>query len=195
MWRHNPQTALLRAGLQEIGEIESVHASFGFRLADRSNHRLAAGDGGALMDVGTYCVNGARLVAGAEPERVFAVAEPAETGVDLRMAGTLAFPGGLTATFACSFTAAQQGVDVRGSEGSVQVPDPWHCRAGVVVVNGEERRVEPVNSYGLEVANVTAAIRGEADLLVGREETIGQARAIEALYRSVESGEAASVGT
>ena len=38
-----------------------MHASFGFRLDDQTNHRLDAVDGGSLMDVGCYCVNGARL--------------------------------------------------------------------------------------------------------------------------------------
>jgi xylose dehydrogenase (NAD/NADP) len=193
MWRHNPQTQLFRDALQEIGELDSMHATFGFRLADHSNHRLDGNDGGSLMDVGCYCVNAARMVAGREPVRVLATAGAAESGVDLRMTGMLEFPSGFTATFSSSFAAAMQGIEVVGSEGTVRVPDPWHCRAGIVVVNGEERRVEPVNSYGLEVADASAAISGGGQPLMGRDETIGQARTIEALYRSAASGEPAAV--
>jgi predicted dehydrogenase len=193
MWRHNPQTRLFRDALAEIGPLESMHATFGFRLSDPENHRLDRRDGGSLMDVGCYCVNGARLVAGAEPERVIARAEPGPGDADLRMAGMLTFPGGFTATFASSFTAAQQGMQVVGADGIVAVPDPWHCKQGVVVVNGEKRRVEPVNSYALEVADVSAAIASGGEVLVGREETIGQARAIEALYRSAATGEVVTV--
>jgi len=43
---------------------------------------------------------------------------------------------------------------------------------------------ERANSYRLELENVAAAIRGEAPLLLGRDDAVGQARAIEALYRS-----------
>jgi predicted dehydrogenase len=193
MWRHNPQTRVLQDALAEIGAVESIHATFGFRLTDLTDHRLEGRDGGSLMDVGCYCVSGARLVAGSEPERVFAQAVPGPNGSDLRMAGILGFPGDLTATFACSFTAAQQGLWVVGSEGTIHVPDPWHARAGIVVVNGEERRIEPVSSYALQLANLSAAIRGEAVPLLGRADAVGQARTIEALYRAVETGEVATV--
>jgi predicted dehydrogenase len=194
MWRHNPQTRLLQQALGEIGAVESIHARFGFRLEDQTNHRLDGADGGSLMDVGCYCVSGVRLVAGAEPELVFAWAVPGPNGSDLRLAGLLEFPGGLTASFASSFSAHEEGLEVVGSDGIVRVPDPWHCKAGIVVVNGEERRVDVVSSYGLQLANVSAAIRGEGVPLLGRADAVGQARTIEALYRSVETGRPEPLG-
>jgi D-xylose 1-dehydrogenase (NADP+, D-xylono-1,5-lactone-forming) len=45
-----------------------------------------------------------------------------------------------------------------------------------------------VDSYRLEVENMSAAIRGEASLLLGREDALGQARAIEALYAAADGG-------
>ncbi|MGN6431013.1 MAG: gfo/Idh/MocA family oxidoreductase, partial [Gaiellaceae bacterium] len=48
--------------------------------------------------------------------------------------------------------------------------------------------IEPANSYRLELENVSAAIRGEAPLLLGREDALGQARTIDELYRSAEAG-------
>jgi predicted dehydrogenase len=47
----------------------------------------------------------------------------------------------------------------------------------------------PVDSYRLELENVSDAIRGEGELLLGREDAVGNARAIEALFASAESGE------
>ena len=75
--------------------------------------------------------------------------------------------------------------------------DPWHCRqpsqrlqrgAAVEVIE-----VEQEDSYRLELENLSAAIRGEAEPLLGRAESVGQARAIEALYRAAATGEAASL--
>jgi predicted dehydrogenase len=195
MWRHNPQTQLLREALTEIGRLESMHATFGFRLADQTNHRLDPDDGGSLMDVGCYCLNGSRMIAGEEPARVFARHEPGPGHADLRMTGVLEFPSGFTATFASTFTAGTQGIHVVGHDGIVFVPDPWHCRQGLVVVNGEERRVTPANSYALEVADVTRAIQTDGEVLVGRDETIAQARAIEAVYRSADSGAVVTLGS
>ena len=86
MYRHNPQTARLTelVGSGAIGELCVVRAAFTFTLSDPANVRLAADlDGGALMDVGCYCVSGSRLLAG-EPERVFGVATIA-SGVDVQL--------------------------------------------------------------------------------------------------------------
>ena len=48
--------------------------------------------------------------------------------------------------------------------------------------------VERQDSYGLEVENMSDAIRGEAELLLGREDGIAQARVLEALHQSATSG-------
>ena len=94
MYRHNPQTARLTELVDSgaIGELCVVRAAFTFPLSDPANVRLASDlDGGALMDVGCYCVSGSRLLAG-EPERVFGVAT-IESGVDVQLVGTMSFPG------------------------------------------------------------------------------------------------------
>ena len=44
--------------------------------------------------------------------------------------------------------------------------------------------LEPVDSYRLELENLSDAIRGEARLLLGREDALGQAKVLEALHRS-----------
>ena len=56
--------------LTEIGTAGVVHASFGFRLRTRRTTGWTALDGGSLMDVGCYCVNGSRL--SRRTSRVFA---------------------------------------------------------------------------------------------------------------------------
>src|SRR5215213_3668846 len=84
MWRHNPQTARFLALLPEIGELQTIRATFGFVLNRTEDVRLRADlDGGALMDVGCYCVSGARLLAG-EPVRVHGEQVLGPSGVDLR---------------------------------------------------------------------------------------------------------------
>ena len=48
--------------------------------------------------------------------------------------------------------------------------------------------VERADSYRLELENVSDAIRGEAELLLGREDAVAQARVLEALYESATGG-------
>jgi xylose dehydrogenase (NAD/NADP) len=184
MWRHNPQTTRLVQLLPEIGELQTVRTTFGFRLRDGTNVRMLSElDGGALMDVGCYCVSGARLLAG-EPERVHGEQITGPSGVDVRFTGTLRFPNDVVAEFTCALTHEHQSLEAIGSEGTLFAADPWHSKNGLIVVNGRDERVRPVNSYKLELENVSAAIRGEAPLLLGREDARGQARTIEALYAS-----------
>jgi xylose dehydrogenase (NAD/NADP) len=182
MWRHNPQTARFVDLLPEIGELQTIRATFGFRIGRDTDVRLMPDlDGGALMDVGCYCISGARLLAG-EPVRVHGERINGSSGVDVRFSGMLRFPRDVVAEFTCSFTHDHQGLEAIGSEGSLYAANPWHCRDGLILVNGREERVPVENSYKLQLENVSAAIRGEATLLLGREDALGQAQTIDALY-------------
>ena len=54
--------------------------------------------------------------------------------------------------------------------------------------DGVERiELEPEDSYRLELENLSDAIRGEGELLLGRDDAMGQARALEALHESATS--------
>ena len=194
MYRHNPQTAqlveLVRGGA--VGEVRVVRAAFSFTIADEANIRLAADlEGGALMDVGCYCVSGSRLIAG-EPRRVYGTGVW-ERGVDTVFTGTLEFADDVIAQFDCGFRLPDRDeLEVLGTEGSLFLDDPWHCRQPVIEVrregDGERIELEPVDSYRLELENLADAIRGEGELRLGRDDAVHQARAIDALYRSADSG-------
>ena len=196
MYRHNPQTRrlveLVRDGV--IGRLRLIRSAFSFVGRDAADIRLSADlDGGALMDVGCYCVSGSRLLAG-EPDRVSAEQVSAD-GVDIAFAGVMHFPGEVLAHFDAGLVLVERDeLEVVGDEGSLFLDDPWHCRRPVIELrrDGEVERIEieAVDSYRLEAENMSAAIRGEADLLLGREDAISQARTIEALYEAADTGEA-----
>jgi D-xylose 1-dehydrogenase (NADP+, D-xylono-1,5-lactone-forming) len=195
MYRHNPQTRRLSALVEEgaLGEVRLIRASFSFMLTEETNVRLSAElDGGALMDVGCYCVSGSRLLAG-EPELALGRQLVGPSGVDVRFAGTLVFPGGAMSQFDCGFDLPDRSnLEVVGSEGVARIASPWHVRPpGIELVRGgnvEQVEIPPADSYRLEVENLARAIRGEEAPLLGRDDALGQARAIEALYRSAEAG-------
>jgi predicted dehydrogenase len=196
MYRHNPQTARLQELVAggAIGQLRAVRAAFSFTLSDPANIRLSSDlDGGALMDVGCYCVSGSRLLAG-EPERVFGVAST-ESGVDVAFAGTMSFPGDVVGQFDCGLKLPlRDELEAIGTEGSIFLDDPWHARKSVLELRREgdveEIVLEPVDSYRLELENLADAIEGRSELLLGRQDALGQARTIDALYRSAETGEA-----
>ncbi len=189
MWRHTPQAARLMELLPRIGEPVSVRSTFSHRLRDDADIRVSAAlEGGSLMDVGCYCVSGARLVAGQEPDVVYGQQVTTADGVDRRFAALLHFPSGLTATFHCGFDSFSETLEIIGRDGTIYLPDPWHATQGLILVDGEEVRVEPINPYQCELDDMAAAIRGEKAPRLGRADAMGQARTIEALYRSAAEG-------
>src|SRR5690348_241217 len=77
MGRHGARTRPLRELLPRVGELHAVHVAFTARLSRDVDPRwVRALGGGALLDVGCYCVSAARLVAGDEPLRAEGTAYP-----------------------------------------------------------------------------------------------------------------------
>ena len=195
MWRHSPQTAklvqLVEGGV--IGELQLVRATFSFPLEGRRNIRLEPDlGGGALMDVGAYCVSAARLLAG-EPERVYGEQVIGDSGVDVLFTGMLRFSRGVLAEIDAGMNLPRRdGLEAVGTEGSLVISDPWLAQRLVLHLRRGESREEialpPADPYRLELENMCAAISGGARPLLGREDAVGQARVLDALYQSADEG-------
>jgi predicted dehydrogenase len=184
MWRFSAQTRSIVDLLPEIGEVRLVRATFSFTLDRPGDVRWdPALDGGALMDVGCYCVSAARLVCG-EPSDIagFGTGE----GVDARFAGVLRFPGGALATFDCGFDVpARDELEVVGERGVLWTDDPWFAREPAIELRraGDVERITPrrVDTYLLELEDVALAARDGRPPALGRADAVGQARVLEAL--------------
>jgi len=193
MYRHHPQTRKVADLVADgaIGRLRQLRSSFSFTLADLADVRMLPElDGGALMDLGCYCISMQRLLAG-EPELVFGRQRTGSTGVDLGFTAVVQFGSDVFGEFNCGFDLPEtNGLEAIGSSGIVIVPDPVRCRDPHVELNGERIDVEDVDRYRLQVENFSDAVRGEAEPLLGRADALGQARTIEALYRSAATGAA-----
>jgi predicted dehydrogenase len=195
MYRHHPQMKAIERLVSEgaVGRVVSVLAVFSFALTDLTNVRAIADlEGGALMDVGCYCVSGSRLVAG-EPVSVLAEQVVGETGVDMALYGILRFPGDVVAQIEASFRAPQrQYLGVVGEAGVLRAFAPWRVDWGGDLVlerdgTSEVVQVEEANPYTLELENLAAAVAGHDWPLLGRVDAVAQARVIDALYRAAET--------
>jgi D-xylose 1-dehydrogenase (NADP+, D-xylono-1,5-lactone-forming) len=194
MWRHTPQARRFVELLPEVGRLQAIRASFSFRIEDQADVRLTADlDGGSLMDVGCYSVSGARLVAGSEPLRVLGEQTRAPSGVDMTFAGLLRFPEEVIATITSGFTSDDASLEAVGDASILVMRSPWQGKARALWLGDREIPITPVDPYPLELENMSAAILGEAAPLLGREDALGQARAIAALYESATSGAAVAV--
>lgn len=196
MYRHHPQTHAIERRVRDgaLGKVLAVKSTFTFPLASLADIRAQPDlAGGALMDVGSYCVSGSRLVAG-EPATVLAEQVTGPTGIDMAFFGTMRFPGEVVGQFEASFVAPQrQSLEVVGEDGVLVADAPWRTDwAGELRIlrgDGEEIVTVPkANAYRLELENFADAIDGIAQPLLGREDALGQARAIAALYSAAADG-------
>jgi D-xylose 1-dehydrogenase (NADP+, D-xylono-1,5-lactone-forming) len=195
MFRFHPQTKRLAELVADgaIGELRLVRSAFSFRLERQGDVRLSAElEGGALMDVGCYCVNASRLLAG-QPVQARGEQTLGGDGVDVRFAATMRHDRGVLAVFDCGMDIPGRAeIEAVGSEGVLRVPDPWLIGSpGLQLRRGdeiEEISIEPLDRYQLQLENFADAIRGVAEPLLGRDDAVGQARTLQALYESAERG-------
>ncbi len=195
MYRFHPRTQrvveMVRSGA--LGELGAIRSAFTFRLRRPDNIRMLPElGGGSLMDVGCYCVNVSRTIAGREPGAVQATAEWAETGVDARLAGSLRFDGGLVAQFDCALTMERrEWVEVAGAEGHLRVEDAFVPGTGDVAIVERHGRGEPVrhmipgaDEYRLMVEHFADCVLDDVAPRYPAEEAAANMRVIEALYAS-----------
>lgn len=207
MYRFHPQFAQLKSLIDAgaIGTVQTIRSAFGFMLNRPNDIRVRKETGGgALMDAGCYCVNMARLVAGAEPRQAQANMVMHENQqVDNSLAALLRFPADVVAVFDCSFRSDyREWLQVQGTEGRLDVPrpvKPMDRPAQIILTRGEkdDALFEPVthtapaaNHYTLMVEHFAEAVMNGTPLRYPPELDRGNMRVIDALYESARVGTA-----
>jgi len=210
MWRHHPQTLLVQRLLAEgaIGALAYIRAALTVDVPAGDIRRTGALGGGAVLDLGCYCISAVRLFGG-QPVRVAAarVVDPAPgaDGGDLRLSATLALPHDVLAQFdvALDFPRRDE-LELIGTAGKIVVPDPWLCRPGYIVLEqGGNRQRLPVDpegmyrlsaadenddAYRIELEHASRLIAGEETPTFGRDDAINQAAVIEAVRAAAATG-------
>ncbi|HEV8650862.1 MAG TPA: Gfo/Idh/MocA family oxidoreductase [Actinomycetes bacterium] len=203
MYRHHPQTALARKLVSEgaLGRLTSVRAALSVSVDPRDIRRSAELGGGALLDLGCYCVSAVRLFAG-QPKRVYAEqVRDGAAGIDLRLSATMRMPYHVLAQFDVGLDLPRRDeLELIGTGGKLTIPDPWLCRRGYLELerDGDSERlpVDPAGSFGLvhpdhdvyriELDTISAAIAGGEQPSFGRTDAVDQATVLQALRRSSE---------
>ena len=206
-YRFHPQTARVKEIVSQgsVGELRLIRSSLGFPLDfSRPNVRLKPSPGGgALMDVGCYCIHVMRYLTDEEPQTVLGRSQGvAESGVDLTFGGMLIFPGGCLGLFSGSFrTAPDFQLEIVGSRGRLLVPspfkpDPTHS-ALRLEVEGEVRDLPIRNGgdmYRLQVDHFSRSVLEGRPLSLPFEDALGNMAVIEALRSSAQTGRESPVG-
>ena len=202
MYRFSPvvQKALEIVRSDRMGDLRTMHSAFTFLLGDDpSNIRLQAdAGGGALYDVGCYCINILRMIAGREPLSAWSsLFWSEEHHVDVGGAGALAFGEELYGTFNTGFNADYDCFfRAVGTKATIELPDGFLGRGQeaeilMTVADEKERIAVPlIDAYKLEIEDVCEAICGEHPPRYAWEPLDANMRVIDACYASDKSGRA-----
>ncbi|MDF1826121.1 MAG: Gfo/Idh/MocA family oxidoreductase [Verrucomicrobiales bacterium] len=199
MYRAHPQTQLILETIAagEIGEIQLIQLNFCFnRPASRDDARFRADrGGGSLMDVGCYCIDFARSLAGKEPTSFHFTAHEHELGVDDFAAGSIAFRDGPLASFVCGMTVTTDQVSrIYGTRGWIEIPRFWKAQEGFTLHrpnhSPEHRSVPGADGlpplYAIEADAFAAVIAGAAHWNPPQN-TIANLEIIEAMRGALEA--------
>jgi xylose dehydrogenase (NAD/NADP) len=218
MYRFHPQMAEAKRIIATggIGRIVHIRCHRTARGRNRDNPRYwRDAGGGALMDIGCYCVNLSRFLVGSEPKRIVAHAHFDEkTGVDLTLSGCLQFDRGVVANILCSMEAEPSyPAEIVGSDAKLLIPHPWlppmwptelyltrEGKTDVIRIEADNMPHHTLAPFALEVGSFSRCVRENRppqfppDVDAERDSRANM-RVIEALLESARERQTVDVST
>ncbi len=195
MYRFHPRMLHMKQMLvaREAGDIRFVHAAFSFHFNGPGTYRAYRQfGGGALLDIGSYCVNAARWLIGSEPDSSQAVISYSHESIDLSTSAVLRFGEDVSAHIQCSFVAAEhQTIEVVGTTGAVTAPlafTAWRDDTTMLFIQRgavfEQREFAPADPYQLMVEHFTTCVMEKTSLLYPPEDGRATLRVLDMLRGS-----------
>ena len=195
MYRFHPRMLHLKQMLvaREPGDIRFLHAAFSFNFNAPGNYRAYRQfGGGALLDIGSYCVNAARWLIGSEPDSSHAVISYSHESIDLNTSAVLRFGEDVSAHIQCSFVAAEhQTIEVVGTTGAVTAPlafTAWRDDTTMLLIQRgavfERKEFAPADPYQLMVEHFTSCVMEKTPLLYPPEDGWATLRVLDMLRGS-----------
>lgn len=192
--QHEPNTQeIIRYGREKtFGKVKMISAAAGFRSNFKDHWKMKRSmGGGAMYDMGVYCLNATRYVTGEEPLAVMAQEvneRPAFTEADENTLFQLEFPSGALATCATSFAMNINYLNVTAEKGWYNL-SPFQAYRGVkgMSSNGplnftiENEQTKQMDDDCLAIMNKTAPI-------VPGEEGLADIRVVNAIQLSAKLG-------
>jgi predicted dehydrogenase len=191
---------LIRTG--RIGDLRTINCFFSYFNDDKSNIRNKSEmGGGALMDIGCYCINLSRFIFEDEPRKVVSLIErDAETGIDKLTSAMLDFPRG-QAVFTCSTQLVPyQRLHFLGTKGRIEVEIPVNTPTDtptrIYIDDGSDLYGKNIETIEFEAANqfmiqgdlFSQAVRENSEQRISLEDSFKNMAVIDAVFRSAKSG-------
>ncbi|HYL41814.1 MAG TPA: Gfo/Idh/MocA family oxidoreductase [Ktedonobacteraceae bacterium] len=191
MYRFHPRMLFLKQMLESgtLGTLRFLHAAFSFPFNNPNNYRSQQEyGGGALLDVGTYCINAVRWLTDSEPLHMQGFMRR-KGAIDIDTQALLTFTGEVMAHIQCSFAAAEhQVIEVVGTTGTVtasQAFTAWTDDSTTLLLqNGshrEQKTFAPVDPYQAMLQHFSDCVLGQATLHYRPTDSLGTLKVMDQL--------------
>ncbi len=204
MVRTHPQWLVVRDLVKQnrTGKLQAINGFFSYYNDDAANIRnQTETGGGALFDIGCYCINLPRFILGEEPRKVAALIKRDDISrVDKLTSAILDFPTCLS-TFTCSTQLVPyQRMQFFGTGGRIEVEIPINIpvdrptrifidnTGNLYGENTETIEIPAVNQYTIQGDLFSRAILENTEPPISLEDSVKNMAVIEAVFRAAESG-------
>jgi predicted dehydrogenase len=203
MVRTHPQWLKVRELIQseKIGRLQAINGFFSYFNDDAANIRnnIETG-GGALYDIGCYCINLSRFILDEEPRKVSVLVNRDEnSGIDKLTSAILDFPS-CHSTFTCATQLVPfQRMQFFGSRGRIEVEIPFNIPpdsatrilvddgANLYGKNIEMIEISAGDQYTIQGDSFSRAILENSEQAVSLEDSVKNMAVIDAIFRAAES--------
>lgn len=195
MYKFHPQWLKVKelVASESISKIKHIQTFFSYNNLDMSNIRnIAEVGGGALMDIGCYCISFPRFILEKEPVAVKGnqTIDPI-TKTDILSSGILTFKDGITASFTCSTKLfPYQKTIIFGDQGNIEID--WPCNAPldeetiltITTASQKETLAFKANQYTLQCEAFADAILNNKAVPFSLEDAVANMRVIDEIKRT-----------
>lgn len=179
-----------------IGEIRAIESAFSYVLDNPSSYLMSRElGGGALYDVGCYCVNVSRLVTGSEPVEVYGTYNLTDSKVDLTFSARMRFSKGILSSFHVSMNEEPRFYyRVIGDRGLIEVPWAFVSfgkQTHLILQKNEKQektQFKAADEYRLEFEHFADSVLNNKPLLYNIEDSLKNVYVLEALMKSAQKG-------
>jgi len=148
--------------------------------------------GGALMDIGCYCISFARYLFEAEPTKVMGhINHDPQSGTDRYTSGIMEFAEGIS-TFTCSTQLMPyQRLNILGTHGRIEIELPVNAaidqsaNLSLYTKDGvETHQTESVDQYSLQCDAFAASVLNQTPVPIPFSDAIQNMKVLESIVRS-----------
>jgi len=182
-----------------VGKLQTIDSEFAFVIGDPTQWRLkkALAGGGAMMDLGIYCIQASRYITGEEPVTVMAVEEKTNPvkfkEVDETIRWQMDFPGGAVANLMTSYNLQGAGLKITAEKGWFELNPAYYYGGIKGRTHLGELNITPVNQQAMQMDNHSLCILNNTPSDADGEEGLKDLKVIEAIYRSIAEGKKVKV--